>query len=49
VFFDNAKQSPQEINEFKLYNLANGDSYKTHLLKIDVKGEGFKLYTFTFG
>src|SRR3989344_2581397 len=49
VFLDNKKQNPQNISEFKLYNLANADEYKEHLLKATIKGKGFKLYTFTFG
>ena len=42
-------KSMAKINEFKLYNLVSGDDYETHVVQIDVIGEGFKIYTFTFG
>ena len=43
------EQSNFNITEFKLYNAASADKYGRHMLRIDIKGEGFKIYTFTFG
>jgi DNA-binding protein YbaB len=37
------------ISEERLYNLVFSDEYGRHLLEVEVDGEGFKLYTFTFG
>jgi len=42
-------KSVSNVNEFKLYNLANAESYGKHIIDIDVVGKGFKVYTFTFG
>ena len=33
----------------RLYNLASHGAYAGHRLVIDVEGEGFEVYTFTFG
>jgi thiol-disulfide isomerase/thioredoxin len=38
-----------EIDGQRLYNLAIHGEYAGHTLVIDVKGEGFEVYTFTFG
>ncbi|RNJ76349.1 MAG: thiol-disulfide isomerase [Nitrosopumilus sp. H8] len=32
-----------------LYNLVSADSASTHLMQIDVSGQGFQIFTFTFG
>lgn len=37
------------VSEPDLYNLVSRDSSSTELLEIRVKGEGFKIFTFTFG
>jgi thiol-disulfide isomerase/thioredoxin len=37
------------INGQKLYNLAMHEGYGKHQIVIDVEGEGFQIYTFTFG
>jgi thiol-disulfide isomerase/thioredoxin len=37
------------IDGQRLYNLAIHDNYTAHSIVIDVKGEGFQFYTFTFG
>jgi thiol-disulfide isomerase/thioredoxin len=37
------------IDGQKLYNLAMHEDYGKHQIVIDVKGEGFEIYTFTFG
>ena len=49
VFLDNKNESVSTVKEFKLYNLANAENYDNHEIKIDIKGKGFKIYTFTFG
>lgn len=33
----------------KLYPAIEGNTYGSHTLTLDIKGKGFKLYTFTFG
>ena len=42
-------KSMTNINEFKLYNLVSGKDYGEHVIQIDIIGNGFKIYTFTFG
>ena len=42
-------KSTSSIKEFKLYNLVSAENYNIHAIKIDAAGEGFKIYTFTFG
>lgn len=37
------------IDGQRLYNLINDNDYGEHVVTIDVKGKGFRLYTFTFG
>lgn len=37
------------IDSQRLYNLINNNEYGQHVVTIDVRGKGFKLYTFTFG
>jgi thiol-disulfide isomerase/thioredoxin len=37
------------IDEQRLYNLVTNKDYGEHTIEIDVKGEGFQIYTFTFG
>jgi thiol-disulfide isomerase/thioredoxin len=38
-----------DINGQRLYNLAAHGGYASHTLTIDIVGEGFRIYTFTFG
>ena len=45
----NGNESVSKIKEFKLYNLASAEKYDNHVININVKGKGFKIYTFTFG
>ena len=51
VYLDNnfINNENSAIKEFKLYNLVNAQNYGTHILNINVKGNGFKIFTFTFG
>ena len=37
------------IDDKRLYNLVTNKDYGKHTIEIDVKGEGFQIYTFTFG
>jgi thiol-disulfide isomerase/thioredoxin len=37
------------IDGQRLYNLINDNGYGEHVVNIDVRGKGFRLYTFTFG
>jgi thiol-disulfide isomerase/thioredoxin len=37
------------VNNQRLYNLATHGDYGSHKLVIDIEGEGFQIYTFTFG
>jgi thiol-disulfide isomerase/thioredoxin len=37
------------IDKQRLYNLVTNKEYGEHTIKIDVKGHGFEIYTFTFG
>ncbi|MEK6948633.1 MAG: thioredoxin family protein, partial [Nanoarchaeota archaeon] len=46
--FDTDLNKTTEINDFKLYNLADFE-YGTHTIQINIKGKGFKINTFTFG
>ena len=47
--FIKENKSISNINEFKLYNIANAENYGSHALSINVAGKGFRIYTFTFG
>ena len=52
VFLDNAPvndKTNSKIKEYKLYNLASAENYDTHIININLKGKGFRIYTFTFG
>ncbi len=47
---DSGNDSKFIIDGPRMYNIVNHQSYSdSHLLVIDVKGKGFKAYTFTFG
>jgi thiol-disulfide isomerase/thioredoxin len=37
------------IDKQRLYNLVTNKDYGEHTIEIDVKGQGFQIYTFTFG
>lgn len=37
------------VAEPGLYNIINSDSSSTHMIEIKVRGEGFQIFTFTFG
>jgi thiol-disulfide isomerase/thioredoxin len=37
------------VTEPGLYNIINSDTSSTHFIEIKVKGEGFQIFTFTFG
>ncbi len=37
------------IDKQRLYNLVTNREYGEHTIKIDVRGNGFEIYTFTFG
>ncbi|MBI2141674.1 thioredoxin family protein [Candidatus Woesearchaeota archaeon] len=37
------------IDEQRLYNVVNDNSYSTRVLELAVTGKGFRIYTFTFG
>ncbi|HEV8405871.1 MAG TPA: thioredoxin family protein [Nitrososphaera sp.] len=47
--FDVSEQNTVSINGQKLYNLVMHEEYGRHQLVIDVVGNGFEIYTFTFG
>lgn len=36
------------VNDYRLYNIVDAD-YGVHTVTINIKGKGFKLFTFTFG
>jgi len=38
-----------QIQEPQLYNIVSAEDYGQHTVTINVKGKGFKIYTFTFG
>ena len=42
-------ESISKIKEFRLYNLAASQDYDVRAINIQVKGNGFRIYTFTFG
>lgn len=46
---DVSEKGEVTIDGQQLYNLATHDEYGTHQIVIDVIGEGFQVYTFTFG
>ncbi len=37
------------IDEQRLYNIVNDNSYSTKVLELAITGKGFRIYTFTFG
>ncbi|MBI2144775.1 thioredoxin family protein [Candidatus Woesearchaeota archaeon] len=37
------------VSEQRLHNLVSGKDYSTRTLEINIRGKGFKMYTFTFG
>ena len=41
--------SSAAISGYKLYDLVSAENYSTSALRIDAKGKGFRIYTFTFG
>ncbi len=41
--------SKVRILEERMYNLVFNEGYGKHLIEMELKGKGFKLYTFTFG
>jgi thiol-disulfide isomerase/thioredoxin len=46
---DSSSNGKFMIDEQRLYNLVTNKEYGEHTIEIDVKGEGFQIYTFTFG
>lgn len=38
-----------QVNDAGLYNIINSDTSSSHLIEINIKGEGFQIFTFTFG
>lgn len=46
---DIGEGSSFEIDNQRLYNLVMHEKYGSHYLVIDVVGQGFQIYTFTFG
>ena len=49
IFLDNNFSEEQSIGDFKLYKIASADDYGIHLVRLNITGKGFKVYTFTFG
>ncbi len=43
------KKSLATVDEQRLYNLVMDDGYHTKTIEVNVRGKGFRLYTFTFG
>ena len=37
------------VNESGLYNIIDADESSSHMLEMNVKGQGFQIFTFTFG
>jgi thiol-disulfide isomerase/thioredoxin len=46
---DSSNDGKFVIDRQRLYNLITNKDYGEHTIKIDVKGKGFQIYTFTFG
>jgi len=46
---DMADNNILHVTEPGLYNIINSDMSSTHLIEIKVEGEGFQIFTFTFG
>jgi|SRR5688572_7184957 len=46
---DSSNDGKFVIDEQRLYNLVTNKDYGEHTIEIEVKGEGFQIYTFTFG
>jgi thiol-disulfide isomerase/thioredoxin len=38
-----------QVSEAGLYNIVNSESSSSHVMEINVSGEGFQIFTFTFG
>ncbi len=38
-----------QVTEAGLYNIVNSESSSSHVMEIKVKGDGFQIFTFTFG
>ena len=49
IFINNVDQKPVEVNNSLLYNLYSEPDVTEHELIIDITGEGFEAFTFTFG
>ncbi len=45
----NGNQAVAHIDSLRLYNVVNDNDYRQRTVVLDVKGKGFKIYTFTFG
>ncbi|MGV8085024.1 MAG: thioredoxin family protein [Candidatus Bilamarchaeum sp.] len=46
---DSSNNSSLTIRGLRLYTLVDGDDYSPHIIKFNVSGKGFRIYTFTFG
>ena len=46
---DTLKDGKFMIDGQRLYNLVTNKEYGEHIIEIDVRGNGFEIYTFTFG
>jgi thiol-disulfide isomerase/thioredoxin len=46
---DSSNDGEFMIDKQRLYNLVTNKDYGEHTIEIDVKGQGFQIYTFTFG
>jgi thiol-disulfide isomerase/thioredoxin len=49
IFINNVEQKPVEVNNSLLYNLYSEPDVTEHELIIEITGEGFEAFTFTFG
>jgi thiol-disulfide isomerase/thioredoxin len=49
VFIDGELVNTVDIRDSSLYTLFEGDDSKERLLELEIDGEGFEAYTFTFG
>jgi len=38
-----------QVSEAGLYNIINSENSASHILEINIKGQGFQIFTFTFG
>ena len=49
IIVDGKKVKTLSVINDDLYRIVEGEDYGSHTVNLQIKGKGFRLYTFTFG